>query len=236
MTAFLVVLGAIAGSFLACAAVRFTAGRGLWGRSACIACGHRLAPEELVPVLSWLMLKGRCRACAAPVSVFYPLVESATAVLTVSAGVVLEGSQLVAGIGLAWMLVLLAAIDICCHRLPDVLTMPLILVGLIAGGGPAPEAALGAVLGYAAFALLSMSYRHLSGVHGLGMGDAKLLAVAGSWAGPAALPWVVLLAALASLGWISATSFGRGWERNRRLAFGPFLAAALWLVWLGRTA
>lgn len=135
---------------------------------------------------------------------------------------------------LAVFLVQLVLIDLREFRLPDRLTLPLIGVGLglaaVRLGGWPIEAASGVALGYAVFWLIGAAYFRLRGVDGLGQGDAKLLAAAGAWLGPLALPWLVLLAALGALGFAIA----KGQNRTQQLAFGPWLAAAFWAIWLFR--
>ncbi|HYH17479.1 MAG TPA: A24 family peptidase [Azospirillum sp.] len=144
-----------------------------------------------------------------------------------------------AGCVLGWSLLAMSLIDAREHRLPDVLTLPLIPAGLAVTWWEVPDDAvlldhaLAAVLGYSAFALLAAGYRRLRGRDGLGLGDAKLLAAAGAWVGLAGLPSVVLLAALSGL----AVTLVRGWVTGAAvhgvpLAFGPYLALAFWVVWL----
>ncbi|MGE5503989.1 MAG: prepilin peptidase [Actinomycetota bacterium] len=221
----------VAGSFVACAALRLADGRSLWGRSCCPACGRTLRATELVPLLSWLAGGGRCTGCGAPVSAWYPLVELAALVLAVPA-LALDGWRVWAGCGLAWTLLLLALVDIRRQRLPDAVTLPLLAAGLAVVASFRPDQLidhlLAAAAGWLAFALLSATWRRLRGRDGLGGGDAKLLAAAGAWVGPLALPWVVLLAALGGLAW----GVAKGWDPARRLPFGPFLAAAAYLAWL----
>lgn len=232
-----VLLAPIIGSFLACAAIRLPAGEGLWGRSACPHCGHRLGATELVPLLSWLVQRGHCRACSGAISAFYPAVEAMALVIAISAVATLDGWRLAAGLGLGWTLLLLAAIDWRCQLLPDGLTLPLAAAGLLLAllfePAQLPLRAIGAAAGWAVFAALGAGYRRLRGQDGLGAGDGKLVAAAGAWIGPIGLPWVVLMAALGGLAAIGvAVKAGGGWPADRRLPFGPFLAAAIWLVWL----
>ena len=131
-------------------------------------------------------------------------------------------------------LVLLAVIDARTLRLPNRLTLPLLTSGLAWSAlmirGIPVDAILGAILGYAVFAGLGWAFFRLRGAEGLGLGDAKLLAAGGAWAGATALPWIVLCAALPAL---VAALVGPG--RGRPLAFGPWLAAAIFAVWCWRT-
>ncbi|MFP4130951.1 MAG: prepilin peptidase [Thiohalospira sp.] len=206
----------------------------LWPPSHCPACGHRLRPRENVPVLSWLLQRGRCRACGAPVSARYPVVELAAAGLAVWAVLAAgPGPEAVALAGLGWTLLTLALIDLDHQLLPDGPTLGLLWAGLllaVAGIGPAPTAAiLGAAAGYGALWLVATGYRTLAGREGLGGGDLKLLAALGAWVGWQPLPLVVIAAAVpgAIIG-LLLTAAGR--DRHEPLPFGPFLALGGWLI------
>ncbi len=133
---------------------------------------------------------------------------------------------------LATVLAALAAIDLRRQVLPDLLTLPLLVAGLLLAGDGLADRALAAVLGWSAFAGLAAAYRRLRGIDGLGGGDAKLLAAAGAWVGTAGLPWVILLAAAGGLAAVAALSLAATWSPGRRLPFGPFLAVAFWGVWM----
>ncbi len=217
-------------------------------RSECEACGHRLSPVELVPLLSYLALRGRCRACGAAIPAFHPAVEAAALLVAASAvlaralphgpgaaSTAVDPAWLWADCALGWTLLALAWIDAGHFLLPDVLTLPLLLAGLAACGWLEPWAlrdhALGAALGYGLLRAVALGYRALRGREGMGAGDAKLLAACGAWLGWAALPDLLLLAALGGLGAAAAMRLrGRAVERTTALPFGPFLAAACWTV------
>ncbi len=223
------------GSFCGVLAARLPAGQGVVaGRSACPACGHTLGMVDLVPILSFTALRGRCRHCRAPIARFHLAIELACLAVAVwAASTGADGALLWASCALGWTLLTLAWIDAACLRLPDVLTLPLILAGLAEAAWLEPDAltgrSFGAAVGYTALWALAQAYRRLRGRHGLGLGDAKLLAAGGAWVGAAALPMVVLGAALAGLAW--ALRRGRP-DFSARQPFGPFLAAAIWVVWL----
>ena len=146
-------------------------------------------------------------------------------------------ATLVASAALAWGLVALAAIDLRAFRLPDALTLPLTVVGLAAAAVISRlgwvEHLAGAVAGYAAFVAVGWIYRRLRGREGLGLGDAKLLAVAGAWLGWRSLPSVVLIGAVCALIWALALRL-RDRERSAHepLAFGAPLCLAIWWTWL----
>jgi len=227
------------GSFMGVVIRRWPAGRPIAvGRSCCDHCGTRLGVRDLVPLLSWLSSRGRCRHCGKPIGEFYPLVELAALTVAVWAGTLDAGAALWLDCLFGWGLVTLAWIDAEHLLLPDILTLPLILIGLAAAWllewPPIVDAAAGAAAGYLAFQLVAFVYRRVRGRHGLGAGDAKLLAVAGAWLGWQALGEVVLGGAVIGLGWFAATRRPsrdeRGEERPVELPFGPPLAIAIWLI------
>jgi leader peptidase (prepilin peptidase)/N-methyltransferase len=138
---------------------------------------------------------------------------------------------------LGWGLLALACIDARHFRLPDVLTLPLLTIGVVAQALLTPEhlpaSLLGAVLGYAGFRGISTAYRTLRGREGLGAGDAKLLAAGGAWLGWSGLPDLVFLAALLAIFFIACARMGgKAMDRFTAVPFGPFLAASLWITYL----
>ena len=233
-----IVIAPFIGSFLAALAIRLPAGEPIaLARSACRSCGARLGPGSLVPVLSWLWLRGRCAACGARIGAFYPVVEIAAVVLAAWAAAVVSGWLLWASCALGWTLLALAAIDWRTFTLPDPLSLPLIPAGLavIALIDPARLGghAAGALIGFCALAGLAYAYRALRGRDGLGLGDAKLFAAAGAWVGWEGLASVLLIGAVAGLcGAAAGRCLGGTLSWSRRLAFGPYLALGFWVVWL----
>lgn len=235
------VLAPFIGSFLGVLIRRLPTGRRImWARSACEACGHRLGGPEMVPLASYLLLRGRCRACHAPIALFHPLIELAALAVAASAAAGHGGALLWADCLLGWTLLALGWIDAETMLLPDVLTLPLLLAGLgatflLTPGRLAAHAA-GAAAGYLLFRGIARLYRALRGREGLGEGDAKLLAAAGAWVGWAALPEVVLVAALLGLGAAAIARLrGQALSGATAIPFGPCLALALWLVRLAGT-
>jgi leader peptidase (prepilin peptidase)/N-methyltransferase len=230
-------LGLIAGSFISAAAWRMPRGEGVArGRSRCPTCGEQLSWHELVPLLSWLAQGGRCRHCGAPISAVYPLVELA------AAGVGLWGLVLIPGwVGwvtalLGWALLFLAVVDLRHLWLPDSVTLPLILAGLGVIWLVHPERlldhAVGAAAGFLSLAGVRWAHMRLRGEEGLGLGDAKLYAAAGSWVAWMGLPSVLLIAAAAGLAGVGVHRLLRGGSAGRQIPFGPWLALGFWLVWL----
>ncbi len=233
----LLVAAPIIGSFLGVVIRRLPAGRPLlWSRSSCEKCGHPLAARDLVPLFGWLLAKGRCRYCGERLGWFYPAVELAALAIAVLALAVDGGGRAWLDSLFGWWLLALGWIDLRRWILPDVLTLPLILSGLLEAAlfnaRALPWRALGAALGYLSLIAIAFLYRRLRGREGLGEGDAKLLAASGAWVGAAALPSVVFVAALGAL--LSAFLFirKRPLEAETPLPFGAFLALATWLVWL----
>jgi leader peptidase (prepilin peptidase) / N-methyltransferase len=226
------------GSFLGVVIDRLPAARPLLlARSACDECGRRLRVGELVPVVSYLSLGGRCGCGKLRLSPFYPAIELAALAVAASAVWVLSGWLLWVSLALGWTLLALAAIDLRHYLLPDVLTLALIPAGLAVALAldPAllPAHLLGALLGFATFVVIGQVYRRLRGRDGLGLGDAKLLAAAGAWLGWAALPSVVAIGAVLALALALAQALGGAkLALTGKLAFGPHLALAFWLVWL----
>jgi len=209
-------------------------------RSSCPHCAHLLGPLELVPLVSWLVQRGRCRHCGAMLGSFYPMVELAALAVAFSVVVMMEAAPpwlLLASVALGWTLLALAWIDAREQLLPDALTLPLIPAGLLVSWLVEPASLadhlFGAAAGVAAFWLMALLYRRLRGRAGLGGGDIKLASAAGAWVAWQGLPSVILVASLT--GAIFAAARFLSGERPTGAAlvpFGPFLALGLWLVWL----
>lgn len=209
----------------------------LFARSACPHCRTRLRAIELIPFLSWGLQRGRCRTCGHALGRFYPAIEAAALAIALWAASRLSGGALVAGAALGWLLLALAMVDARTGLLPNPLTAALAGAGLIAGAVLWParigDLVLGTIAGYGSFVILAWLYRVMRGRAGLGAGDAKLLGAAGVWVGWQGVPEVVLIAALSGLLWtvINAVA-GRSLTMTTRLAFGPHLCLATWIVWL----
>lgn len=234
-----VCLSPIAGSFAGVVIRRLPQKRDLiWSRSRCDACDCSLSPLCLVPVISYLVLRGRCRTCRASISPFHLAVELAcVAVACWAAMVDRTPLWLWTACVLGWMLLILSWIDAEHFRLPDVLTLPLLIAGIATQALLAPErlpeSLMGVLLGYASFRGIAAGYRALRGREGLGTGDAKLMAAAGAWLGWSALPDVALLAALLGiLATLLGQIKGRAIDRTAAIPFGPFLSAAIWLTYV----
>jgi leader peptidase (prepilin peptidase)/N-methyltransferase len=202
--------------------------------SHCPQCKHPLSAADNVPLFSWLLLRGRCRYCRAPISIQYPLVELLTGVL--SALVVWKfgpGWTALAGLALTWSLIALAGIDFRTQLLPDQITLPLLWLGLLLSllpmfVLPAP-AIVGAALGYLSLWSVYWLFKLMTGKEGMGYGDFKLLAALGAWLGPAALLPVILLSSLVGALLGGTLILLRRHGREVPMPFGPFIAMAGWI-------
>jgi leader peptidase (prepilin peptidase)/N-methyltransferase len=211
-------------------------------RSACPQCKAPITAWQNIPVVSWLMLRGRCAACRTKISARYPSVELATAVL--SAWVAWHfgfGIPAACALLVTWSLIALTGIDIDHQLLPDNITLPLMWAGLVASvaigqavGAALPvspkDAVIGAAAGYLSLWLVFHAFRLVTGKEGMGYGDFKLFAALGAWLGWKLLPLVLILSAAtgAVLGILMIVLRGR--DRSTPMPFGPYLAAAGWLA------
>ena len=226
------------GSFLGVLVTRARTVRSiLVGRSACEHCGHRLGPAELVPLASWVALRGRCRHCRQAIGAFYPAIELAALGVAVWSAWLATGSLLWPSCFLGWLLLALAAIDWRCFLLPDFLTLPLLGSGLLlwAVADPAslPSHVIGVAVGLAFILALRWAYWLLRRREGIGLGDAKLLAAAGAWVSWEGLPSVLVIASLTALAsTLLRRKRGGSISLVDRVPFGAFLCLGTWLVWL----
>lgn len=206
--------------------------------SHCPKCGTPLRAWHNIPVISYLFLRGRCAQCAKPISIQYPLVEITSGLIFLFTPMAF-GLTLTGGIVLvfALFLLVLTVIDINTQLLPDIITYPLLWLGLLVNSQGVftdlQSAVYGAALGYISLWAFYWIFKILSGKEGMGYGDFKLLAALGAWLGWQLLPLVVLLASF--LGAVVGVSLIliRGRDRQAPLAFGPYLAAsgAIALLW-----
>lgn len=239
-TVLLLVISPAIGSFLAVLADRLPRGEDvLRRRSFCRACGARLGPRDLVPVLSFALGAGRCRHCGAalpPWLLYMEIGATGCAVIAAILGQNLLELWLYAAF--LWILLALLASDLLWFRLPDLLTGALFLVALGIAWGTTrlslPLALWGAVVGVAVFAALRWGYRALRSREGLGLGDVKLMAGLGAALGPFDLPLMLLLASLTALAVALAGRIRspRALSPTRPLPFGAALAAATAVIWV----
>ncbi|HPF73393.1 MAG TPA: A24 family peptidase [Xanthomonadaceae bacterium] len=202
--------------------------------SRCPKCGHKLAAWENIPLLSFLLLRGRCRGCKTPISWQYPLVELLTgvafAVVVWQFGATWQSLAVLVFTGMA---IGMSGIDMRTTLLPDGMTLPLLWLGLLVSLVPLfvspADAIIGAAVGYLSLWSVYWGFKLLTGKEGMGYGDFKLLAAIGAWCGVNAILPVVLISSLigAIVGgaWLAI----RGRDRATPIPFGPFLAAAGWV-------
>lgn len=200
-------------------------------RSRCPKCGHPISALENIPLVSWILLSGKCRACRAPISLRYPLIEAATGILFACAawkfgfGAAALGAMILVAASIA-----LAGIDFDTQLLPDDITLPLLWAALTFNYfnvfASLHNAVSGAILGYLALWTVYWAFKLATGKEGMGYGDFKLLGALGAWFGWQMLPLIILLSSLvgAVVG-ISLMVFARH-GRNVPIPFGPYLAAA----------
>jgi len=205
--------------------------------SKCPHCGHQIGPLENIPVVSYLLLKGKCSSCGQRISARYPIVEAVTGVLSVIVAWQFGfGWQTVAGLALTWALIALTMIDFDKQLLPDDITLPLVWIGLfLAMAGvftDTQSSIIGAAAGYLSLWSFYWIFKLLTGKEGMGYGDFKLLAALGAWFGWQMLPVIILLSSLvgAVVGISSILFLGR--DKNIPIPFGPYIAAAGWIAML----
>lgn len=205
--------------------------------SSCPHCQHKIKFYENIPVISWLLLKGKCSACKAPISARYPIVEFITALLSL---VVAHhyGASMTAlwVIILTWSLISLTLIDLDHMLLPDQLIFPMLWLGLLINidGAfvPLSDAVIGTVAGYMSLYSIFWLFKALTGKEGMGFGDFKLVAMFGAWFGWQLLPLFILMAScVAAIVGISLIVFKKH-QREQPIPFGPYLAVAGWVTLL----
>jgi len=211
-------------------------------RSRCPSCNQQITALQNIPVVSWLVLGGKCANCKSPIAIRYPLVELATAVLTAIVaerfGFSLEAA---AAILLTWALIAISVIDIDHQIIPDSLSLPLLWIGLFLSlfhpmdGAQIlfvepTDAIVGALGGYLSLWSIYHLFRLITGKEGMGYGDFKLLGALGAWLGYQMLPLIIMLSAVVgAIVGISLMIFKRH-DRNVPIPFGPYLAAAGWIA------
>ena len=200
--------------------------------SHCPQCKTPLKWWHNIPVLSYLLLRGRCYACGGSISLRYPAVEILTAALTLLAGLLFPHTQELPWVLAAvWLLIAMSVIDYDTQLLPDSMTLPLMWLGLIYSVMPESpvspsDAIIGAAAGYLSLWTIYQVHHRLTGRQGMGYGDFKLLAAAGAWLGWQQLPIVLLLSAASGLLITVALILFRDHDKRKPVPFGPYLAIA----------
>ena len=213
-----------------------------WPGSRCPKCEAAIAARHNIPVLSWILLRGRCASCGAAISVRYPIVEAFTGLLSVIVAWHFGPTWATpAALVLTWFLIALSLIDLDTQYLPDGLTLPLVWLGLLLalvepGGMPVfadlRSSVIGAAAGYLSLWSVYQIFRLATGKEGMGYGDFKLLAALGAWLGWQLLPLVIVLsAAVGSVVGVALILTGQR-SRQAEIPFGPYLAGAGWIALL----
>lgn len=207
-------------------------------RSACPHCQHPISALENIPVISYLLIGGKCRGCQAPISIRYPLIEGLTSII--SAYMIWHfgsGAAGLAALVFAWLLIAMTFIDADTQLLPDDLTLSLLWLGLLVNlqntFSTLDNAVIGAAAGYLSLWSVYWVFKLVTGKEGMGYGDFKLLAALGAWMGWSMLPLIILLSsAVGAVIGISMMLFGR-LGKGKPIPFGPYLAIAgfIALLW-----
>jgi leader peptidase (prepilin peptidase) / N-methyltransferase len=207
-------------------------------RSRCPHCNHKISALENIPVISYLVLAGKCRQCKAPISIRYPFIEILCGILSGIVAFYFGFSWACLGaLLLTWSLIALTFIDVDHQLLPDSITLPLLWFGIFFNLFDTyvhlQTSVIGAIAGYLSLWLVFHSFRLITGKEGMGYGDFKLLAALGAWIGWSFLPTIILLSSLVgAIVGISLIAL-RQQHRDVPIPFGPYLAAAGWitLIW-----
>ncbi len=205
--------------------------------SHCPACEAPIRAWQNIPVISYLLLRGRCANCAVHIPLRYPLVELVTGLMTAALAWHYDASLALCGaMFFTWILVALTMIDVDHQLLPDDLTLPLLWLGLAFNLGaafvPLQDAVIGAMAGYLSLWSVFWLFKLVTGKEGMGYGDFKLLAALGAWLGWQALPLIILLSSLVGAVVGLGLVFARRHGRDVPIPFGPYLAAAGWIALL----
>ena len=233
-----VLLGVVIGSFVATIIIRWPQGRSVTsGRSHCDGCHHVLSARELVPLISFALQKGRCRYCGVSINPRHAYVELGCAAIGGIALAVSPDLAGFAGAAFGWTLLALAVLDAEHFWLPDLLVLPLGVVGLAVGaagiGVELNDRIIGALAGFLSLEAIRITYRLTRGREGLGGGDPKLLGAIGAWLGWQVLPFVVLGASGIGLLWVVSKMLrGAAVSASDRIPLGTLLAVAAFAVWL----
>ena len=203
-------------------------------RSRCGHCGHQITALENIPLISYLLLKGRCSACKTHISIQYPLVELFTGIISVIIawhfGISL---QALFALILSWSLIAASGIDLGHKLLPDSITLPLLWLGILLGYFSVfidlETSVIGAMAGYLSLWSVYITFKLITGKEGMGHGDFKLLAMLGAWMGWEMLFVIILTSSLVGATIGVSMILLKKTSRATQIPFGPYLAAAGWL-------
>lgn len=203
-------------------------------RSRCPQCGHLIGSTENIPLLSWLLQKGRCKHCSGKISKRYPCIELLSGFLSLAVACVFPfGWPLFFALLFTWVLITLTFIDFDTMLLPDQITLPLLWFGLLININGTfiglTDAVLGASFGYLSLWSVYWVFKLITGKEGMGYGDFKLLAALGAWFGWQALPLIILISSFAGAIIGIAVILNSKDKQSRAIPFGPYLAIAGWV-------
>lgn len=203
--------------------------------STCPKCHSPIRWYQNIPVISWLVLRGKCGTCQNPISIRYPFIELLTMVCSLIVAVVFGATiQMLLGLLLTWVLITLTFIDFDTQLLPDRFTLPLAALGLGINTFTiytSPSSAIwGYLIGFLCLWIVYYLFKLITGKEGMGYGDFKLLAALGAWMGPMMLPLIILLSSV--VGAIIGIILMKMRGENQPFAFGPYIAIAGWIAFL----
>jgi leader peptidase (prepilin peptidase)/N-methyltransferase len=206
-------------------------------RSRCGNCGHKITAAENIPVMSYLVLGGKCSQCKTPISIQYPMVEIFTGIVTVIVGWHFGVNlQTLAALCLSWCLIAASGIDLSHKLLPDQIVLPLLWLGILLAFFDLfislESSVIGAMAGYMSLWSVFIIFKLITGKEGMGHGDFKLLAALGAWTGWKMLVVIILTSSVVGAVVGISMILMKKTERETQIPFGPYLAAAGWLALL----
>ena len=209
-------------------------------RSKCPRCGHKITAIENIPIISYLVLRGKCSECRTPISIQYPLVEALTAIFSLLVAWHFGYSwQTAAALLLTWALIALSVIDLQTKLLPDSITLPFVWLGLMVNSShlftDLSSSVWGAAAGYLSLWSIYQLFKLLTGKEGMGYGDFKLLALLGAWLGWQVLPLIIVLSSIIGASVGIALVLVKGRDKNIPIPFGPYLTLGGWVGMLWGT-
>jgi len=206
-------------------------------RSRCPDCGHKIPAWENIPVISYIFLSGKCSECKKPISIRYPVIETASGFMAVFLAMYLGlVPELIPAILLSWALLTLSVIDYDHQLLPDDITLTFLWIGIFINMfgmfTNLQSSVIGAIAGYGILWLVYMLFKILTGKEGMGYGDFKLLAMLGAWLGWQQIPLIIILSSLCGAIIGIGLIVIRKHDKSRPIPFGPYLAMAGWISML----
>lgn len=207
----------------------------LWPGSHCPVCKAEVKPHQNIPLLSYMILGGKCAHCASPISIRYPAIEALSGIASALVAWHFGMSPAMGfALLLTWALIALSFIDIDHQLLPDSITLPMLWLGLLLSlfslFADSQSAIIGALAGYLSLWMVYQIFKFLTGKEGMGYGDFKLLALLGAWLGWQYLPMIILLSSLVGACIGTTMVILRKQDASRPIPYGPYLASAGWIA------